>query len=131
MVLTHQNIRLPNLIGRLLKTSLRSLYPTIAVVNVLVQIAHVVVLEAQPLLLPVRHAVVFDLETLGVHLGALAQILLRVGEEVVRAGPREVRAADFGVGEGELGGAGCRCAHELLEQLSLFGGHGEEWGVRQ
>lgn len=47
--------------------------------------------------------------------GAGPEVLFCVGEEVVRAGAGEKGAADFGVGEGELGvpGGGAR-AHELL-----------------
>lgn len=58
------------------------------------------------------------------HLGTLPEVLLGVGEEVVRTRAGEVGPADFGVVERELLGArrGGR-AHELLEQLSLFGGH--------
>lgn len=121
---THQSISLPNLVGRLLQASLRRIYPAIALVDVLLQVAHVVVLEAVLVLLPLRQPLVFRLEGLGMHLGTLAEILLGVGEEVVRTRAGEIGPADFGVVERELLGArrGGR-AHKLLEQLSLFSGH--------
>ena len=62
---------------------------------------------------------------------AWSNVLFCVGEEVVRACAAEVGAADFGVGDGEgglfghSGGLHHGVAHELLEQLSLFGRHGE------
>lgn len=57
-------------------------------------------------------------------LWTLSQILLCVGEEVVRTCADEIGSANLGVCEGELGGAGGGLvAHELLEQLSLLGGH--------
>lgn len=44
-----------------------------------------------------------------------SEVLLGVCEEVVRASAGQVRPADFGVSDGELGGArGGRGAHELL-----------------
>lgn len=121
---THQSISLPNLVRRLLQASLRRIYPAVALVDVLLQIAHVVVLEAVLVLVPFRQPLVLGLESLGVHLGTLPEVLLGVGEEVVRTRAGEVGPADFGVVERELLGArrGGR-AHELLEQLSLFGGH--------
>lgn len=88
------------------------------------QIAHVVVLEAVLVLLPLRQPLVLGLEGLGVHLGTRPEVLLGVGEEVVRTRAGDVGPADFGVVERELLGArGGGRAHELLEQLSLFGGH--------
>lgn len=124
----YQNIGLTNLVRRLLQPPLRSVDAAVALVNVLLQVAHVVVLEAVLLLLAVAQRLVLGLDALGVHLGTRADVLLGVGEEVVRTGAGEVRPADFRVRHGELGGARRRRrAHELLEQLPLFGGHG---GVR-
>lgn len=58
------------------------------------------------------------------HLGALAEVLLCVCEEVVRTGANEIGTADFRVVEGELSCArGGLVAHKLLKQLSLLGGH--------
>lgn len=49
------------------------------------------------------------------HFWARPEVLLGVCEEIVRAGADEVGSAEFGVGDGELGGAcGGRGAHELL-----------------
>lgn len=48
-------------------------------------------------------------------LGAGTQVLFGVGELVVGTRAGKVGAADFGVGDGELGIArGCACAHELV-----------------
>lgn len=96
-------IRLPNLIRRLLQPPLGDINPAIALVNVLLHIAHVVEVEAPFVLLRGRRDLVLRLEALAVHLGARAEVLLCVGEEVVRACSDQVRAADFGVCDGELG----------------------------
>lgn len=116
---THQSISLPNLVRRLLQAPLRRVYPSIALVDVFLQIAHVVVLEAVLVLLPLRQPLVLGLESFGMHLGTRPKVLLGVGEEVVRTRAGDVGPADFGVVERELLGArrGGR-AHELLEQLS-------------
>lgn len=112
---TYQRIRLPDLIGRLLQPSLRRVDAPIALVDILLQVAHVVVIESELLLLGRRHALIFRLERLAVHLGAGTQVLLGVGEEIMRTGAGEEGAADFGVGDGELGAArGGAGAHELL-----------------
>lgn len=123
--MTYQNISLTNLIRRLLQPPLRRINPPITLINVLLQVAHVIILEAILLPLLVRQRLVLRLQPLRVHLGAGANVLLGVGEQIVRTGAGEVRTADFGIRHGELGGARRRRrAHELLEQLSLFGGHG-------
>jgi len=76
-------------------------------------VPRVVVLE--PVLALVRRALVLRFQRLAVHLGAGAEILLGVCEEVVRAGADEEGAADFGVRDGELGvSRGSSGAHELL-----------------
>jgi len=112
-VSTHQGIGLPDFIGRLLQPPLRRVDSPVALVNVLLHVPHVVVLE--PVLALVRRALVFRFQRLAVHLGAGAEVLLGVGEEVVRAGADEEGAADFGVCDGELGVArGSSGAHELL-----------------
>jgi hypothetical protein len=63
----------------------------------------------------IRRSFIFRLQRLAMDFGAGPQILLRVREEVVRAGTDNEGAADFGIGDGELGmsrrGTG---AHELL-----------------
>ncbi|KAL1842549.1 hypothetical protein VTK73DRAFT_3089 [Phialemonium thermophilum] len=111
----YQNVRLADLVGRLLQASLGGVDAAVAVVDVLLQVAQVVVLEAVLLALVLGQGLVLVLERLGVHLGAGAQVLLGVGEEVVRAGADEVGAAHLGVGQGELGAAGGGpAAHELL-----------------
>lgn len=95
--ITYQDVCLPDLVGRLLQPSLRSFDPAVALVDVLLEIAHIVVLESVALLLALRQRLIFRLEALGVDLGALAKILFRVGEEIMRARADEVRPANFGV----------------------------------
>ena len=63
--------------------------------------------------------------------GTGANVLFCVGEEVVWAGAAEVGAADLRGVEGERGcfgggGGGAQegVAHQLLEELALFGCHG-------
>ena len=46
--------------------------------------------------------------------GAWAKVLFGIGELIVRTGADEVGAADFGVGDSELGVAGGCAAHELV-----------------
>lgn len=99
--LAYQGIGLPDLIGRLLQPPLRRVDPPVALVDVLLHVPHVVVLEA--VLTLVRRALVLRFQRLAVHLGTGAEVLLGVGEEVVRAGAGEEGAADFRVGDGELG----------------------------
>ena len=111
----YQIIGLPNLIRRLLQPSLGRINPSIALINILLHIAHVVVLK--PPFRPVagRCSFVFCFESLAVDFRAWAEVLFGVCELVVRAGADEVGAADFGVGDCEVGvaGRGC-CAHELV-----------------
>lgn len=75
-----QDVGLADLVGRLLEAALRRLDPAVALVDVLLQVPHVVVLEA--VLLPRRlgQGLVLGLERLRVHLGARADVLLRVRE---------------------------------------------------
>lgn len=103
--MSYQSIGLPDLVRCLLETPLRRIDSAIALVNVLLQVAHVVVLEAVLVLFPLRQPLVLRLEALGVHLGTLADILLGVCEEIVRTRADDVGSADFGVVERELGGA--------------------------
>lgn len=109
----YQGICLADLVRRLLQTSLRSLDPPVALVNVLLHVPHVVVFEA--VLALVRRVLVLRFERFAVHFGAGSEVLFCVCEEVVRAGADEEGAADFGVRHGELGmSRGGTGAHELL-----------------
>lgn len=113
--LLQQGVRLADLVGRLLEPPLRHVDAPVALVDVLLQVAHVVILEPPLRLLRRRRRLVLRLQRLAVHLRARPQVLLRVGEEVVRAGPREEGAADLGVRYAQLGGAGgCAGAHKLF-----------------
>lgn len=126
-----QRIRLADLVGRLLETALRSVDSAIAIRHVLADVALVVELEAPFPFLRIGGALIFFAEVREVLFGARAEVLLGVGEEVVWTAAAEVGAADFWVGDGENGlllcaGAGHELVtHQLLEQLALFGRHGE------
>lgn len=79
-------VGLADLVGRLLQSALRLVDAAVAVVDVFLHVAHVVVLEAVLLFLGRGQPVVFHLERLWVGFGARSQVLFRVGEEVVRTG---------------------------------------------
>jgi hypothetical protein len=91
---------LPDLLRRLLESSLGRVNLAIATVNVVLHVPHVVKLEAPPALLVGFCILILGLEGLIVHLGAGTQLVLGVGEEVVRAVPDKVGTTDFGVGNG-------------------------------
>lgn len=109
----YEVVSLPDLIGRLLQPSLRSIDPPVALIDVLLHISHVVVLE--PIFALVGRGFIFGLERFAMDLGAGPEVLLGVREEVVRACAGNVGATDFWVSDGELSvsrrGTG---AHELL-----------------
>ena len=108
-------VGLANLVGRLLESALGRVDPPVALVDVLLEVAEVVVVEAVLLAVKVREGLVLGLERVRVHARARAEVLLGVGEEVVRAGADQVGPADFRVGEGELRALGRdAAAHELL-----------------
>lgn len=119
MTLAYQSVRLPYLIRCLLKPPLRHINLPIALVNVLVHVAHVVVVEGPPFLLFRIRRIVFSLKLLAVYLRTWADILFSVCEplksfvnqqsqmisiqhgylQVVRASANEIRTADFRVGD--------------------------------
>jgi hypothetical protein len=116
---THQSIRLPDLFWRLLEPSLGRVDLAIAAVDVVLHVPHVVKVKAPSPLLVGVGLLVLGLEGFVVDLGAGSQLVLCVGEEIVRAVADEVRAADLGIGDAELRRAlvGSRhglLAHELL-----------------
>lgn len=106
-----QLIRLPNLLGRLLQPPLRLINPPIAVPHEPANIPPVVEFERPLALLHLVRCLVLFAEIRLVGFWAGTEVLLCVGEEIVRAAAAEVGAADFGVGDGEgglFGGAGYR-----------------------
>lgn len=121
----YQSICLSNFVRCLLEPALGGVYSPVAVVDIFLQVAHIVVLETVLLFVLIRQALVLSLQRLRVLLRAGTQILLGICEKVVRTCADEERSADFGVGHGQRGRSrGGRAAHQLLEQLSLFRGHG-------
>lgn len=86
----YQIVRLPDLVRRLFQSSLRGLDAPIALVNVLLHVAQVVVLEPPFGLFARRSGFVLGLQALAVDLRTGAQVLLGVGELVVRTRAHEV-----------------------------------------
>lgn len=80
-------IRLPDLIRRLFQPSLRSIDPSIALIDVLLHIPHVVIFEAEFTFVGVTF--VFSLQWLTMDFRTGAKILFCVGEEIVGTGADE------------------------------------------
>ena len=113
--LFQQLVGLTDLVGGLLEPALGPVDAPVAVVDVPADVSHVVVFEPQPGFFGGVLGFVFGFQGFAVDFGAETEVLLGVGEEVVRAGADQVGAADFGVREGELGvPGGLAGAHELL-----------------
>ncbi len=111
--LPYEVVRLPDLIWRLLQSSLSGIDPPVALIDILLHIPHVVVLEA-PLAFLGR-GFIFRLERFAVDLGAGAKVLLGIRKEVMRACADKIGATDFGVCDRELSvSRGSTGAHELL-----------------
>lgn len=132
-----QRIGLADLVRSLLKTALRCVDSAIAVRHVLADVALVVEVEAPFSFLRIGGALIFFAEVREMLFRAGSEVLLGVCEEVVWTAAAEVGAADFGVGDGKCGLFLCAgpshelVAHQLLEQLALFGRHVEGvcWSV--
>jgi len=124
--LLQQAVRLPYLIRCLLQSPLGTVDPSIALVDVFLHVAHVVILECPFRLVGLRGRVVFKFQVFRMDFGAWAKILFGVCEEVVGTGADEIGAADLWVLDGKLsiarGGASSHVliTHELLKQLSLL-----------
>ena len=82
--LAYKVICLPDLIGRLLQPSLRSIDSPVALIDILLHVSHVIVLEAVFAL--VWGALVLRFQWLAMDFRTGAKILLGVCEEVVRTG---------------------------------------------
>lgn len=126
-----KRIGLADLVGCFFEASLCLIDSAVAFGDEFADVAPVVELEAPVALLRLGGCLVFFAQVRLVCLRARSQVLLGVGEEVVRAGADQVGAAHLGVGDRErwLFGGGAWHAHEvvpheLLQQLSLLGGHG-------
>ena len=92
---THQRVGLPDLVRRLLEPPLGRVDPPVAIVDVLLHVAQVVVFEGVPCLLGRTETIVLGLECFAMDSWACAKVLFRIGEEVVRAGADDERAADL------------------------------------
>lgn len=100
---TYQVVGLSDLIRRLFQPPLRPVDSAIAIINILLHVAHVIEVEPPFILLRRRRHLVLRLESFAVDLRAWPEILFCVREQIVRTSPYKVRATDFGVGDGELG----------------------------
>lgn len=100
---TYQVVGLADLIRRLLQSALCSVDSPVTIINVLLHIAHVVEFKAPFSLVRGRCTVVLRFQALAVHFGTRSEVLLRIGKEVVRAGPDEVGTTDFWIRDRELG----------------------------
>ena len=113
--LFQQLVGLADLVGGLLEPALSAVDAPVAIVDVPADVPHVVVFETEPSFFGGVLGFVLGFQGFAVHFRAETEVLLGVGEEVVRTGADEVGAADFGVREGELGvPGGLAGAHELL-----------------
>ena len=116
-LLAYEIVSLPDLIGCLLQSPLRDVYPPVTIINVLLHIAHVVIFK--PELALVGRAVVLGFQRLAVNFRARSQVLLGVCKEIVRACTDEEGTAYFGIVDGQLGmSRGGTSTHELLYQRS-------------
>ena len=119
--LAQQGVGLADLVGGLLEAALRLVDLAVALVDILCHVAGVVELEGPAPPLVRVGALVLCLERLAVHARARPDVLLGVGEEVVRARAGEVGAADLGIRDGELRLAGgARAVHELFAHELLY-----------
>lgn len=96
----YEVIGLPDLIWRLLQSSLRRVDPPVALIDILLHISHIVVFESVFAL--VRRGFIFGLERFAMDLGAGAEVLLGVCEEVVRTCADNIGAANFWICDGQL-----------------------------
>lgn len=109
----YEVVGLPDLIWRLLQSSLRRINPPIAFIDVLLHISHIVVLKA--VLALVGGGFILGLERFAMDLGARPEVLLGVCEEVMRTCADKVGATDFWISDGELSvSRGGTSAHKLL-----------------
>lgn len=98
----YQIVSLSNLIRSFLQPSLGGVNPPVTVVDVLLHIAHIVIIKAPFSLFRSRSKIIFRLQSFAMHLRTSAQVLLGIGEKVMRTRSREIRPADFGIGDRQL-----------------------------
>ncbi len=107
----YQIIRLSYLIRRLLQSSLSGVDATITFIDILLHITQIIVFEAILFFFCIAESFVFDFQCLVVYFGTWAEVLFRVGEEVVWTGADDEGSAGSAVGQRDLGGAGGGGAH--------------------
>ena len=97
---SYKVVGLSDLIWRLLQSPLRGIDSSVALIDVLLHISHVVVFEA--MLALVGRGFIFGLERFAMDLWAGAKVLLGVRKEVVGTCADKIGATDFRVRYGEL-----------------------------
>ena len=97
---SYKVVGLSDLIWRLLQSSLRGIDSSVALIDVLLHISHVVVFEA--MLALVGRGLIFGLERFAMNLRTGAKVLLGVRKEVVGTCADKIGATDFRVSYGEL-----------------------------
>ena len=119
MFSTHIGICLTNLLGCLFKATLGLLDAAVALPYILLHVKIVLPFEVPYAFLLRRRLLVLGLQRFVVDARAGAEVLLRVGKEIVGAMADEIGFADLGIGDAELGCALVKAshgprAHELL-----------------
>ena len=109
----YEVVGLPYLIWGLFQSPLRSINPSVALIDIFLHISHIIVLEA--VLALFGRGFIFGLQRFAMDLGTGAQVLLGIRKKIVRTCANKIGATDFWVSDGELSvsrrGTG---AHELL-----------------
>ena len=112
---TYQIVGLSNLIGGLFQPALGIIDTAVTVIDLLLHVAHVIELESPFRLVRRTCSIVLRLQPLAVNLRAGSEILLGIGEQIMRACSRNVGAANFGVCDRQLGIATlCASSNELI-----------------
>ena len=88
--MAYQIIRLPDLVGRLFQPPLSSINLSIAFIDTLLHVPHIVILEPQLGFVGRVFGIIFCFERLTVDFGTGTKILFRVGEKVVRTRSDEI-----------------------------------------
>lgn len=98
----YQVVGLSDLIRGLFQASLSGINTSVTIIDVFLHVAHIVVIESPFGLLGRRGGLILRLQSFAVNFLAWTQILLGIGEEVMRTSADKIRATDFRIGDLEL-----------------------------
>lgn len=98
----YQVVGLPDLVRSLFQASLSGIDTSVTIIDVFLHVAHIVVIESPFGLLSCRGGLILRLQSFAVNFLTRAQVLLGIGEEVMRTSADEIRATDFWIGDLEL-----------------------------